>query len=93
MHSHTLDGWKHDVFLGEAHERKERRTLLMVGRTGAMMVAEIAGGTFFGSMTLLTDGWHMSTRAGAGPSHVTVFPSSRAKPPKGRRSRGTSSCR
>ena len=30
-----------------------------------MMVAEIAGGTIFGSMALLADGWHMSTHAGA----------------------------
>jgi cation diffusion facilitator family transporter len=29
------------------------------------MVAEIAGGTLFGSMALLADGWHMSTHAGA----------------------------
>jgi cation diffusion facilitator family transporter len=66
MHSHTLDGWKHDhVFLGGAHDRNERRTWLVVGLTAAMMVAEIAGGTIFGSMALLADGWHMSTHAGA----------------------------
>jgi len=66
MHSHTLDGWKHDhVFLGDAHERNERRTWFVVGLTAAMMVAEIAGGTIFGSMALLADGWHMSTHAGA----------------------------
>jgi cation diffusion facilitator family transporter len=66
MHSHTLDDWKHDhVFLGDAHERNERRTWLVVGLTAAMMVAEIAGGTIFGSMALLADGWHMSTHAGA----------------------------
>ncbi|MGZ3339756.1 MAG: CDF family Co(II)/Ni(II) efflux transporter DmeF [Reyranella sp.] len=66
MHSHTLDDWKHDhVFLGGAHDRNERRTWLVVGLTAAMMVAEIAGGTIFGSMALLADGWHMSTHAGA----------------------------
>ena len=66
MHSHTLDDWKHEhVFLGGAHERNERRTWLVVGLTAAMMVAEIAGGTLFGSMALLADGWHMSTHAGA----------------------------
>ena len=37
----------------------------MVGLTATMMVAEIAGGTLFGSMALLADGWHMSTHAGA----------------------------
>ena len=66
MHSHTLYDWRHDhVFLGDAHDRNERRTWLVVGLTAAMMVAEIAGGTIFGSMALLADGWHMSTHAGA----------------------------
>ena len=66
MHSHTLADWRHDhVFLGAAHDRNERRTWLVVGLTAAMMVAEIVGGTLFGSMALLADGWHMSTHAGA----------------------------
>jgi cation diffusion facilitator family transporter len=66
MHSRTLDDWRHDhVFLGAAHDRNERRTWLVVGLTATMMVAEIAGGTLFGSMALLADGWHMSTHAGA----------------------------
>jgi len=30
-----------------------------------MMVAEIAGGTLFGSLALIADGWHMSTHAAA----------------------------
>jgi cation diffusion facilitator family transporter len=66
MHGHTLSAWRHEhVFLGEAHDRNERRTWWVVGLTAGMMVAEIAGGTFYGSMALLADGWHMSTHAGA----------------------------
>ncbi len=66
MHSHTLDGWRHEhVFLGAAHDRNERRTWLVVGLTATMMVVEIVGGSIFGSMALLADGWHMSTHAGA----------------------------
>lgn len=66
MHSQTLDDWRHDhVFLGAAHDRNERRTWLVVGLTAATMVVEIVGGTLFGSMALLADGWHMSTHAGA----------------------------
>jgi cation diffusion facilitator family transporter len=66
MHSHTLDDWRHDhVFLGAAHDRNERRTWVVVGLTATMMVVEIVGGTLFGSMALLADGWHMSTHAGA----------------------------
>ncbi len=37
----------------------------MVGLTAAMMVAEIIGGTLFGSMAVVADGWHMATHAGA----------------------------
>lgn len=64
MHSHSLDNWTHDhVFLGEQHARNERRTWLVVGLTVGMMFAEIIGGSIFGSMALLADGWHMSTHA------------------------------
>jgi cation diffusion facilitator family transporter len=64
MHSHSLDNWTHDhVFLGGQHARNERRTWLVVGLTVGMMIAEIIGGTIFGSMALLADGWHMSTHA------------------------------
>jgi cation diffusion facilitator family transporter len=66
MHSHSLEKWTHDhVFLGHQHERNERRTWIVVGLTLSMMIAEIVGGTLFGSMALLADGWHMSTHAAA----------------------------
>jgi cation diffusion facilitator family transporter len=66
MHHHTLDNWTHDhVFLGHDHARNERRTFLVVGITLVMMVLEIVGGSYFGSMALLADGWHMSTHAAA----------------------------
>ena len=53
------------VFLGEQHSRNERRTWFVVALTAIMMVGEIAGGTIFGSMALLADGWHMATHAAA----------------------------
>jgi cation diffusion facilitator family transporter len=66
MHSHSLDQWTHDhVFLGQRHERNERRTWFVVALTVAMMVGEITAGTLFGSMALLGDGWHMATHAAA----------------------------
>jgi cation diffusion facilitator family transporter len=66
MHSHSLDRWTHDhVFLGQRHERNERRTWFVVALTVAMMVGEITAGTLFGSMALLADGWHMATHAAA----------------------------
>jgi cation diffusion facilitator family transporter len=54
----------HD-FLGDDHDRNARRTWFVIALTTTMMVAEIAAGSWFGSMALLADGWHMSTHAGA----------------------------
>ncbi|HET7849554.1 MAG TPA: CDF family Co(II)/Ni(II) efflux transporter DmeF [Pseudolabrys sp.] len=66
MHTHSLDPWTHDhVFLGSGHAQNERRTWLVVALTAAMMVGEIAGGYFYGSLALVADGWHMSTHAAA----------------------------
>lgn len=53
------------VFLGADHDRNAKRVWLVIALTTAMMVAEIAAGTIFGSMALTADGWHMSTHAGA----------------------------
>jgi len=53
------------VFLGDAHDRNERRTWLVIVITATMMVIEIVAGTWFGSMALVADGWHMSTHAAA----------------------------
>src|ERR1700722_5758786 len=57
LHSH--------VFLGEAHERNERRTWTVIALCTFMMVAEIVGGLLFGSIALIADGLHMSTHASA----------------------------
>lgn len=66
MHTESLDLWRHEhVFLGEHHERNERRSWAVVALCAAMMVAEIVGGWLWGSMALIADGLHMSTHAGA----------------------------
>ena len=57
IHSH--------FFLGEGHERNERRTWMVIALCSAMMVAEIVGGILFGSIALVADGLHMSTHASA----------------------------
>jgi cation diffusion facilitator family transporter len=57
LHSH--------VFLGKEHQTSERKTWAVIWLCGAMMVAEIVGGLFFGSIALVADGLHMSTHAGA----------------------------
>jgi cation diffusion facilitator family transporter len=53
------------VFLGEGHEKSERKTRAVIWLCGAMMIAEIVGGLMFGSIALVADGLHMSTHAGA----------------------------
>jgi cation diffusion facilitator family transporter len=66
MHTHSIEPWRHShVFLGARHDRHELRTWCVVALTAAMMAAEIVGGTMFGSMAVVADGWHMSTHAGA----------------------------
>jgi cation diffusion facilitator family transporter len=66
MHSHSIARWQHrHVFLGARHERNERRTWAVVALTAGMMLIEIVGGSLFGSMALVADGWHMSTHAAA----------------------------
>jgi cation diffusion facilitator family transporter len=66
MHTHSIEPWQHShVFLGAKHDRHERRTWFVVALATAMMLAEIVGGTLFGSMAVVADGWHMSTHAGA----------------------------
>jgi cation diffusion facilitator family transporter len=53
------------VFLGRAHARNERKTWAVIALCTVMMVVEIVGGSIFGSLALIADGWHMSTHAGA----------------------------
>src|SRR5271170_2193136 len=66
MHSQSMTSWTHDhAFLGEHHGEHERRTWSVVALTAVMMVAEIAGGTWFGSIALVADGWHMGTHVAA----------------------------
>ena len=59
MPSHT------HVFLGEGHDKNERRTWTVIALCAVMMVAEIVGGLLFGSIALVADGLHMSTHASA----------------------------
>lgn len=50
-------------WLGEHHDRHARRTQRVVALTVVMMLGEIIGGTIYGSMAVVADGWHMATHA------------------------------
>ena len=46
----------HDhVFLGEDHEKSERRTWAVIVLCSVMMIAEIIGGALFGSLALIAE--------------------------------------
>ena len=65
-HAHEHGLWTHDHrFLGEGHERSEKRARLAATVTAVFMVVEIAAGLIFGSMALIADGVHMATHVGA----------------------------
>ena len=53
------------IFLGAGHDANERKTWAVIALCGVMMVVEIVGGSFFGSLALVADGVHMSTHASA----------------------------
>lgn len=61
----NLPAFHSHVFLGNEHQTSERKTWAVIWLCGAMMIAEIVGGLFFGSIALVADGLHMSTHAGA----------------------------
>ena len=49
-------GDRSHVFLGEGHERNERRTWMVIALCTSMMAVEIVGGLMFGSIALVADG-------------------------------------
>ena len=56
--------WQHDHTFGQDRPTPgERRTLIVIVITSAMMVVEIIAGLAFGSMALLADGLHMASHA------------------------------
>jgi len=62
----SIDDLRHGhYFLGDAHEHNERKTWIVIAITTVMMIAEIVGGIWFGSVALIADGLHMSTHTGA----------------------------
>lgn len=66
MHQQDIGPHSHDHgFVSSSHETSERRTLVVVALTGAMMIAEIVAGMVTGSMALLADGWHMGSHFAA----------------------------
>ncbi|HLJ64605.1 MAG TPA: CDF family Co(II)/Ni(II) efflux transporter DmeF [Stellaceae bacterium] len=77
------------VFLGTEHEANERKTWAVIALCLTAMVVEIGGGTLFGSLALVADGWHMSTHAAAMLIAALAYRFARARASDGRFSFGT----
>ena len=58
-----LGDWLHDHVFDEGNETAESSTRWVMWITAAMMVIEIVAGWLYNSMSLLADGWHMSSHA------------------------------
>ncbi len=65
MSDSDASAFHNQVFLGEHHEKSEKKTWAVIWLCTAMMILEIVGGWMFGSVALIADGVHMSTHAGA----------------------------
>jgi cation diffusion facilitator family transporter len=63
MRTADFSAWFHDHVFDETNPLAERNTRWVMWITIAMMGVEIAAGSWFNSMALLADGWHMSSHA------------------------------
>lgn len=66
MTQSTIEHHEHSHTFGQDKQKAgERKTLVVIVITVAMMVMEITAGTVFGSMALLADGLHMASHSAA----------------------------
>jgi cation diffusion facilitator family transporter len=65
MHNQTLQQWQHDHDFSIQNKQGEQRTFYVLILTAITMVVEVIAGTYYGSMALLADGWHMGTHVAA----------------------------
>ena len=63
MNNDDLSDWIHDHAFDSNSEAAERSTRMVMWITAVMMAVEIFAGWAFNSMSLLADGWHMSSHA------------------------------
>lgn len=63
MTHQELSKWTHDHIFDGDSQGAERSTRIVMWITVAMMIVEIIAGSWYNSMALLADGWHMSSHA------------------------------
>jgi len=87
MHLHTIETHSHNFNID--HTKNERNTKYVILLTAVTMIVEIVAGTFYGSMALLADGWHMGTHVAALSISVFAYRYSRLHANDARYSFGT----
>jgi len=65
MNSNSPKPWQHSHDFTIETNLQERKVRYVFWLTTVTMVVEIGAGTWFGSMALLADGWHMGTHSAA----------------------------
>ena len=79
MHTTSLHLWQHEHLFGQDHIRSgERRTLWVLGLTGAMLAPEIGAGLVFGTMALLAEGLHKLAHKDGVLAEDPIRPTSKA---------------
>jgi cation diffusion facilitator family transporter len=63
MNTKLLSEWTHDHIFDGDSQGAERSTRIVMWITMLMMLVEIIAGSWYNSMALLADGWHMSSHA------------------------------
>lgn len=63
MTTHNTSQWQHEHLFDRGSHAAERSTRAVMWITLVTMVIEITAGWWFNSMSLLADGWHMSSHA------------------------------
>ena len=69
--------WQHSHDFGVDNTQNTNKVKIVFWLTSVIMILEIAAGTWFGSMALLADGWHMGTHSAA--FLITLFAYAYAK--------------
>ena len=73
MLEQAIEKWRHSHHFAIDTAQSEKKVTIVFAITTLTMVIEIVAGTWFGSMALLADGWHMFTHSAAFAVSIFVY--------------------
>jgi cation diffusion facilitator family transporter len=73
MREQAVEKWRHSHHFAIDTAQSEKKVTIVFAITTLTMVIEIVAGTWFGSMALLADGWHMFTHSAAFAVSIFVY--------------------